>query len=379
MSVWSIILTAGNGTRMNCDVNKTLLPLAGECSLSLCFRVLKRHCEGIIVVLRPEDRDHAIEMLRSHGMNADHYVFGGKNRQESVHNALPYLPDECDIVLIHDGARPLIDDNTVVNVIESTKKYGTGIASTPVYDTIKIADQSSIVLSTPARESLRAVQTPQGFEKSIIIKAHESIKTDCTDDSSLVAMMGIPIHLVEGNPHNIKLTTKEDLFLASYYLHGDQRIGHGFDAHRLADGRQLILGGVNIHFEKGLLGHSDADVLIHAVIDALLGAAALGDIGKLFPDSDPQFKGISSMVLLKEAVSVLKDAHYSVGNIDATLIAQRPRLSPHIPEMQRNISGILGISVDHVSIKATTTEGMGYEGTGEGISSHAVAVIYRNL
>ena len=121
MSVWSIILTAGNGTRMNCDVNKTLLPLAGECSLSLCFRVLKRHCEGIIVVLRPEDRDHAIEMLRSHDMNADHYVFGGKNRQESVHKALPYLPDECDIVLIHDGARPLIDDNTVVNVIESTK------------------------------------------------------------------------------------------------------------------------------------------------------------------------------------------------------------------------------------------------------------------
>ena len=375
MSTWAILLSGGSGTRMGGTVNKTLLPLLGECSLCRALRTLRRHCDGIVLVVRPQDEADARAALMHSGLKADAWAMGGADRQASVAAGMAQLPPECDIVLVHDGARPLVDDATVKNVIESVKRCGSGVASTPVTDTLKEVSPDGAALRTVNRETLRAVQTPQGFSRALLERAHREIQERCTDDAALVAAMGMPVHLTEGSPRNIKLTTQEDIVLAEYYLSGMPRIGHGYDAHRLAEDRLLILGGVEIPYEKGLLGHSDADVLVHAVIDALLGAAALGDIGQHFPDKDPQYKGISSILLLKETAKILQSAGYAILNVDATLIAQRPKLAAHIPQMRANIAQALQIPADQVSVKATTTEGMGFEGAGEGISAHAVALI----
>lgn len=376
MNVWGILLAGGSGSRMGSSVNKTLLPIAGECSLCRSLRTLSRHCTGTIIVLRDEDRDRIHAVLSVSGLSADRYAPAGYDRQASVFNALQQLPEECDIVLVHDAARPFADDQTIQNVIISASKYGTGISSTSVFDTIKTVSPESIALSTLDRSVLRAVQTPQGFSKALLLKAHNQVSERCTDDSGLVARLGVPIYLVPGSPRNIKLTTKEDLALAEFYAAGLPRIGHGFDAHRLVSDRKLIIGGVHIPYDKGLLGHSDADVLIHAMIDALFGAASLGDIGRHFPDNDPKYKNISSLHLLRESADLLQQAGFVIGNLDATIIAQRPKLSCYIPDMRAMIAETLKLTADCISIKATTTEGMGYEGSGEGISAHAVAVVF---
>ena len=375
MSVWAILLSGGNGERMGASVNKTLLPLLGECALCRALRVLRRHCDGAVIVLRPQDEAAVRQALADSHLTVEAIAYGGADRQESVKNGLAALPADCDIVLVHDGARPLVDDATVENVIESVKQYGSGVAGTSVTDTVKQAAPDGTVLSTPDRSALRAVQTPQGFRRELIERAHREITERCTDDAALVERLGVPVHLCAGSPRNIKLTAPEDLTLAEFYLSGLPRVGHGYDAHRLVPDRKLILGGVEIPYEKGLLGHSDADVLVHAVIDALLGAAALGDIGGHFPDSDPQYKGVFSIRLLEETARILKEAGYAVCNIDATLIAQRPKLAAYIPQMRENIAAAVGLDTACVSVKATTTEGMGFEGAGEGISAHAVALI----
>ncbi|MBQ7454905.1 MAG: 2-C-methyl-D-erythritol 2,4-cyclodiphosphate synthase, partial [Clostridia bacterium] len=229
--------------------------------------------------------------------------------------------------------------------------------------------------ATPDRSVLRAVQTPQGFSRALLERAHREITDRCTDDAALVSRLGVPVRLVSGSPRNIKLTAKEDLAMAEFYLGGRLRVGHGYDAHRLVEGRKLILGGVDIPYEKGLLGHSDADVLLHAIMDALLGAAALGDIGKHFPPSDASYKDISSVQLLEKTAALLTEAGFSVQNVDATVVAQRPKLAPYLTQMRQNIADALKIDVSAISVKATTTEGMGFEGRGEGISAHAVALV----
>lgn len=375
MSIWSLLLSGGSGTRMGCAGNKTLLPLLGESAICHALRTLRRHCDGVVMVIRPIDEaDIRAALAKSH-LSVEKIVYGGADRQESVYNGLAALPDDCDIVLVHDGARPLIDDETVQNVISSVRQYGSGIASTPVTDTFKQVDENDVAVATPDRNFLRAVQTPQGFKKDLLLRAHHEIKQRCTDDAALVSQLGVPVHLCEGSRRNIKLTTPEDIAMAEHYLNVFPRIGHGYDAHKLVEGRKFILGGVDIPFEKGLLGHSDADVLLHAITDALLGAAAMGDIGKHFPDKDPQYKGISSLLLLEKAVVLLRENGFDPLNIDATVICQRPKLAPHIPQMRENIARACGLEVDCVSVKATTTEGMGFEGEGLGVSTHAVALL----
>ena len=375
MSTWAILLSGGSGTRMGCAGNKTLLPLMGESAICHALRTLRRHCQGVVLVIRPVDEPEIRQALRLSKLSVEHIVYGGSDRQESVYHGLLSLPEDCDIVLVHDGARPLLDDQTVQNVISSVAVYGSGIASTAVTDTFKQVDKDNIALATPDRNYLRAVQTPQGFKKDLLLRAHREVTERCTDDAALVSALGVKVHLCEGSRSNIKLTTPEDVLMAEHYLNVFPRIGHGFDAHRLVEGRKLILGGVDIPYEKGLLGHSDADVLLHAITDALLGAAALGDIGKHFPDSDPKYKGISSLLLLENAVSLLREKGFEPLNIDATVLCQRPKLAPHIPAMRENIARACGLPLDCVSVKATTTEGMGYEGEGSGISTHAVALL----
>ncbi len=274
----------------------------------------------------------------------------------------------------------------IARTLESAKKYGSGVAAVPLKDTVKRVNEGGVVVDTPPRDALRAVQTPQTFEAELIRRAHAAyaLGERATDDAALAERMGVEVRLTEGDVENIKLTTPEDMLLARQVIlrrEGQKeekpmvRIGHGYDVHRLTEDRKLILCGVEIPYTLGLLGHSDADVALHALMDALLGAAALGDIGRHFPDTDPAYKGADSGKLLDHVVALLEEKGYAVGNVDVTIICQRPKFKDYIEQMRQNVARHLKVDADCVNIKATTTEKLGFEGEGLGISSHAVACI----
>ena len=274
-------------------------------------------------------------------------------------------------MLVHDAARPFVTEDVVQEVIRGAFDRGAAVPCVAVKDSLREneGERSRCV----DRSRFFAVQTPQGFRKELLDEAYEKACKDGfsgTDDASLVERLGYNVEIVDGDYDNIKITTKEDLPM-------ENRIGTGFDVHRLVEGRKLILGGVEIPYEKGLDGHSDADVLIHALMDALLGAAAMGDIGRHFPDTDDAYKGISSMKLLDRVNNILAENMYSIGNADITVIAQKPKLSPYIEKMRENVADVLGIGKDLINIKATTTEKLGFTGRGEGIAAEAVCSIYR--
>lgn len=278
-------------------------------------------------------------------------------------------------MLIHDGARPFVTEETIRRVIEGVAQTGAAVAAVPVRDTIKQADEAQLVCNTPERSMLWQVQTPQGFLCEHYRMAHQRATKRHTDDAGLMEEAGFPVRLVLGGYENIKLTSTEDLKLtAGMFV---PRIGMGFDAHRLTEGRALWLGGVQIPYEKGLLGHSDADVALHALMDAMFGAAGLGDIGKHFPDTDAQYKGISSLLLLAETEKKVRSAGFEIGNVDLTIVAQAPKLAPYIGQMRETIGRTLHIPAERVSMKATTTEGMGFEGRGQGISAQAAVMLFQ--
>lgn len=381
---YAILLAGGSGTRMGADRNKVLLPLLGEAVLTRSARAFSGHIDGMVVVVRQEDED----VIR-HALETAHLPFplifttGGDTRQASVWNGLQALPEDAHYVLIHDGARCLVDDATIRNVKDAVIAYGSGIASIPSVDTIKVADQNLRTVSTPDRATLRCVQTPQGFAKDLIRRAHLHSQSEGylgTDDASLVEFMGQAVQLTEGSRRNLKLTTPEDMTMAEAFLKESLplptiRVGQGYDVHRLVENRDLILCGVTIPHTLGLLGHSDADVALHALMDAMLGATAMGDIGKHFPDTDPAYKGISSMKLLEHVVALLKRHGFRVANADVTIVAQKPKLLPHIPQMRQNVACALELPLERVNVKATTTERLGFEGQELGISAQAVCLI----
>ena len=299
-------------------------------------------------------------------------VQGGATRADSVHNGLAAAKGQ--LVAIHDAARPFASGEVITQVLQAAAKTGAAAPAVPVKDTIKVADKDGKVVTTPDRATLYAVQTPQCFDRALYLQALEAVSDEkaslVTDDCSLFELAGLPVTLTAGDYANLKITTKEDL-----QKENTMRIGHGYDVHRLVEGRKLILGGVEVPYEKGLLGHSDADVLLHAVMDAVLGAAALGDIGQHFPDTDPAYKGADSLALTREVAKIIAAHGYKVGNIDATILCQRPKLAPHIPAMRKNIADAFGLPLDAVSVKATTEEHLGFTGEGLGIAAHAVALI----
>ena len=382
--MWSaIILAGGSGSRMGADCNKVLLSLDGQSVISRSVHAFAAIVEQLIVVFRPEDETAIRTALVQDGLDvaAIRFVPGGSDRQASVWNGLHALPAECDHVLIHDGARCLVDADTIRRVMDGTDKCGACIPAVPVTDTIKMVDTQDCVLQTMDRSCLRAVQTPQGFRVSLLLAAHEAAQQAGyrgTDDASLLEQLHLPVQTVPGNRRNLKLTTPEDMLMATSMLHDDfpmLRIGHGFDVHRLTEGRALVLCGVTVPHTLGLLGHSDADVALHALMDAMLGALALGDIGQHFPDTDPRYKGISSMALLQCVVTLLQSHGARVTNADITISAQKPKLAPHIPAMRQNVADALALPLDRVSVKATTTEHLGFEGREEGISATAVCMV----
>lgn len=383
MKIHVILLAGGKGTRMNASVNKVLLDLCGKPVIQRSAEAFSSVADNMIVVCRPEDQP-VIEKTLSHSVFPFpvRFASGGRTRQESVLNGLRLLsPINDDILLIHDGARCLVSPDLISRVIESARKYGTGIPGIPATSTFKICNEEHYILQTPDRSNLYEIQTPQGFSAGIFIPA--ALKAaddgiDCTDDAGILEYYHLPVRVVPGSSQNIKLTEPEDMSRATSILKGDtigMRIGMGYDVHRFSDGRKLILCGVDIPFSQGLLGHSDADVALHALMDSMLGACALGDIGKHFPDTNNQYKDISSLILLKETNRIIGEAGYKVSNADITIVAQKPKLLPFIPQMTETVANTLGIPLNTVNVKATTTEKLGFEGRMEGISAYAVCTV----
>lgn len=381
---YAIILAGGSGSRMGAGCNKVLLDVCGEKVITRAVKAFAGLVDGIVLVSREEDQ--AALLTATQGLNVPlHTVCGGDTRQASVWNGLCALPPDCTHVLIHDGARCLVDADTIRRCKQSAEKRGTGVAAIPAVDTIKQVDAGEDVLATPDRSQLRIVQTPQAFQVELIRRAHLAAQAEGflgTDDASLVEHMGQSVHLTLGDRRNIKLTTPEDMKMAEAFLDRPfpaLRIGQGYDVHRLVEDRDLILCGVKVPHTLGLLGHSDADVALHALMDAMLGALALGDIGKHFPDTDERYRGISSMVLLHHVTDLLAEHGARVTNCDVTIIAQKPKLLPYIPQMRQNVAEALHLPLERVNVKATTTEHLSFEGREEGISAQAVCMVEQGL
>ncbi len=379
-----ILLAAGNSERMKSGKNKVLLSVGGLSCIARSAQAFSFCAGRMVVVCREKDLEEVRQEISVLSLPFPvQFTAGGATRQESVLHGLECLPAaDRDIVLIHDGARCLVDRATIENVIDSVLLHGSGIASVPVTDTVKSVSPDGKIEKTIPRDTLRAMQTPQGFFVRELMEAHRhalSAGFTGTDDAAVMEFSCKPVYCSEGSRMNLKLTSQEDLQMAESYTRKDAacpfRVGHGYDVHRLTEGRKLILCGVEIPYEKGLLGHSDADVAVHALMDALLGAAALGDIGKWFPDTDPEYKNISSIRLLQSVMELIQGKGFRPVNVDLTIIAQRPRLQDYIPEMRRILSEKLSLEESLVSVKATTTERLGFEGRGEGISAQAVCLL----
>lgn len=385
MSCWAVVVAAGRGERAGLGHNKVFEPVRGRTVLGRCLDAFTRsgRFDGVALVLS-EQEIPAFEALRGREGPfpiVRKIVSGGASRRDSVYHGLLALPEDTRLVAIHDAARPFLTDDVIDATLKSAAQYGSGVISTPVTDTIKqVLPDGSV--TTPDRGALRAVQTPQAFRYDMILRAHRSAQADAfaaTDDAMLFEHYygGVKLVTAPGAQENIKLTTRADFEAVAARGPADMRIGHGYDAHRLKAGRRLVLCGVEVPHDRGLDGHSDADVAVHALMDALLGALGLGDIGGHFPDSDPAYAGIDSMKLLRAVMDEVNAAGYRVGNADITIVAQKPKLAPFIPRMKQNIAGALGVSPDRVNVKATTTERMGFEGEETGISSQAVALLTR--
>jgi len=380
-NIWAIVVAAGRGERFGKPYNKVFHKIDGISILTRSLSALERAnvFDGLVLVLSDQDDTAYAELTAQEGACAlvKKIVHGGAARQESVMNGLLALPENTDIVAIHDAARPYIAGNLIHALIEAAVEHGAALPGTPMTDTVKQMDREGYAVSTPDRSTLCAVQTPQVFDYHSIVKAHTLSMQEnipATDDASLYERYigRVKVIMMDECRDNIKITVQQDVHSTFSAM---PRIGQGYDAHRLVEGRDLILCGVNIPHEKGLLGHSDADVAVHALMDALLGAAALGDIGRHFPDSDPQYKGISSIKLLHHVMELLHRHQLLPVSVDVTIVAQRPKLKNYMAEMKSNLCTAMGLDEARVNVKATTTEGMGFEGEGLGISAQAVALL----
>lgn len=313
-------------------------------------------------------------------------VDGGAWRQDSVANAFARVAGHADIVVIHDAARPLVSADLIRRTLDAAVDHGAAIAAQPATDTVKRGDADGVIVGTLPRDEIFLAQTPQAFRVAVLQEALALAggSAEATDEAALVERAGHRVQLVAGDARNVKITTADDLALAERLVSSPVqgvpgatmlRVGNGYDLHRLIDGRPLRLGGVEIPFDKGLAGHSDADAVCHAVTDAILGGAGAGDIGRHFPDSEAVWKDADSLVLLTRAAETVRDAGFSVVNIDVVVIAERPKLVPYIDAMESCLAGALGVAVDRVSVKGKTNEGMDSTGAGESIAVYAVALL----
>ena len=363
-TVSAVLVAAGSSTRRGFD--KLSFDLGGETVLHRSIRAFAQ-CPQVteLVLVAGKNRDFVAQQAADCPKPVQ-IVAGGATRAESAKNGV--LAAHGELVAVHDAARPFVSAAVITAALAAAAR-GDG----------KPVPPDCAVQTTPDRSTLYAVQTPQCFDRAAYLAAlaelDETRARLVTDDCSLFELTGRPVQLTQGDYANLKITTREDLPRPAQRKETEMRIGHGYDVHRLVEQRKLILGGVEIPFEKGLLGHSDADVLTHAVMDAVLGAAALGDIGQHFPDNDPEYAGADSLKLACRVAQILKEHGWRIENIDATLLCQRPKLAPHIPAMRAKLAAAFGLPVEAVSVKATTEEHLGFTGEGLGIAAHAVALI----
>ena len=384
-TVSAVLVAAGSSTRMGFD--KLRFDLGGESVLRRSVRAFEECPLVSEIVLVAGNNADWLRAETADCTKTVRIVRGGATRAESARNGV--LAAKGELVAVHDAARPFVSRTVIEAALQGAAEWGAAAPAVPVKDTVKLAGagngketpENCLVEATPDRNCLYAVQTPQCFDRQAYLAALDELPPErflrLTDDCSLFEQTGRTVRLTRGDYSNLKITTREDLPRPADKGVKQMRIGHGYDVHRLVEGRKLILGGVEIPFEKGLLGHSDADVLVHAVMDAVLGAAALGDIGKHFPDTDPAYAGADSLALARAVAELLKKEGWRVENIDATLLCQRPKLAPHIPAMRENLAAAFGVEAGAVSVKATTEEHLGFTGEGLGIAAHAVALIER--
>ncbi len=384
MHVSAIIAAAGRGARFGGDRPKQLLVLGGVPILQRSIEAFARSAviDDVVVAL-PSDLAANPPAYTRGAPKPIEVVEGGERRQDSVARAFARVEDRARIVVIHDAARPLVTDDLIRRTVDGARDVGAAIAALPARDTVKRASRDRMIAATLPREEIFLAQTPQAFRVDVLRAAlalggHAG--ADATDEAMLAEQAGHAVRLVEGDPRNIKITTPDDLAIAESLLGGSApalRIGNGYDLHRLVAGRPLILAGVTIPFERGLLGHSDADVVCHAVTDAILGAAGAGDIGRHFPDSDHAWKDANSLELLRRAVGIVSAAGFAIVNVDVIVIAQKPKLVPYLDTMVTNLARALGCAASQVSIKGKTNEGVDSMGAGESIAVHAVALLSR--
>ena len=397
--ITAIVVAAGRGKRLGSSLPKQFLKIRGRTILEMSVAPFEenRLVDEIFVVANPDYYELTGELCKKF-RKVTRIVRGGRERQDSVAAALNFICDPAGksllgsgqaaegLVLIHDAARPFVSDAVITAVAEAAADSGAAVPAVPVKDTVRQITDRQVTKRqitegringeksrTLQRENLFCVQTPQGFRASIIKAAFKKAAEDGflgTDDASLAERLGINISMVKGEEKNRKITTRED-------LETEMRIGTGYDVHRLTSGRKLVLCGVEIPWEKGLLGHSDADVALHALMDAMLGAAGLGDIGRHFPDTEEKYRGISSLKLLEQAMELLREEGYFLGNADITIIAQRPKIAEYIPRMRASIAEVIGCEESKINIKGTTTEKLGFVGREEGIAAEAVCILYR--
>ncbi len=385
MNTLAILVAAGRGERMGGGQPKAFLDLAGEPLLLRSARPFEAAaCVDAIVAVVPEDAIARAEALLGPLRKVRGVVAGGDLRQDSVWAGLRQAPAGFDgVVLVHDAARPLVEIALIERVAAAARAQGAALPVVPVTDTLKRV-QSGQVQRTEARDELAAAQTPQGFLFGVLAGAYEAARRKgfvVTDDAMAVELAGHPVAAVAGSPGNRKITHPEDLEWAEAVLAGGRpaaatlRVGTGFDVHRLEPGRTLRLGTVEVPHDKGLLGHSDGDCLAHAVCDALLGAAGLGDMGLLFPSAEDRWRNASGRVFLQEVRRRLEGAGLSVENVDGTVIAEEPRLGPYAAAMGAGLAEGLGIAARAVSVKIKSPDGLGALGRGEGIAAQAVALV----
>ncbi len=386
--VLAVVVAAGQGNRMGPGPKKQFRLLAGQPLINYALKTLESSplIEGVSVVVGAGEtewfRQHIVEQFSFKKITA--VVEGGFTRQESVWEGLKALPPS-NFVLVHDGVRPFFTREHIEMLRGALKDKNAATLAVMPKDTIKLTatEQDTVAVSTLPRDRLWQIQTPQMFCRKKLEMAHEQAQKRGffgTDDASLLEYIDESVGLVQGSYRNIKITTPEDILFAEGILGGRPvRVGFGYDVHRLAADRPLVLGGVNIPFRYGLVGHSDADVLTHAVMDALLGAAGERDIGTMFPDNNSIYAGVSSMLLLEKVASLLCDKGLQVNNLDTVIVAEEPRLSSFIPQMCVNMARVLKVAETQLNIKATTTEGLGFTGTGSGIAAYATASLYSCL
>lgn len=380
MHVAAIIAAGGRGLRLGGARPKQLLTLGGIPMLQRSVDAFAA-CDLVdsLVVAVPEDLLADLpEYLRT-ASKPTRVVAGGARRRDSVAAAFAATDARADVVVIHDAARPFVSDAVIRRTVTAAAESGAAIAAVQAHDTVKQVDERTRTISaTLRREAIVLAQTPQAFRTSVL---RDALATggDATDEALLAERAGHVVQVVEGDPRNMKVTTSDDLAMAEALVSSRAalRIGHGYDLHTLVTGRPLVLGGVTVAFDRGLHGHSDADVVCHALTDAVLGAAGAGDIGRHFPDSDPAWKDANSLELLRTAAALARARGYVVVNVDVTVIAQRPKLAPYVDAMRACLAVSLGCAPADVSVKGKTNEGVDAVGAGEAIAAHAVALLAR--